>query len=60
MTLSALRQGGKRALAEIESYPDSDRTLALLDEAFAQPTAQVIGLTGPPGVGKSTLGKSEA
>jgi LAO/AO transport system kinase len=58
-SLSTLRAGGKaalaRALSEIESRPDDDGTLALLDEAFAQPTAQVIGLTGPPGVGKSTL-----
>jgi LAO/AO transport system kinase len=57
--LSTLRTGGKaalaRALSEIESRPDDDDTLALLDEAFALPTAQVIGLTGPPGVGKSTL-----
>lgn len=59
MTLSTLLTGGKpalaKALSEIESRPDGDDTLALLDEAFAQPTAQVIGLTGPPGVGKSTL-----
>lgn len=59
MTLSTLRTSGKPALAKalsgIESRPDGDDTLALLDEAFAQPTAQVIGLTGPPGVGKSTL-----
>ena len=57
--LAALRNGGKaalsKALAEIESHPDGDAALALLDEAFAQSTAQVIGLTGPPGVGKSTL-----
>ena len=57
--LAALRDGGKaalaRALAEIESHPDGDNVLALLDEAFAQATAEVIGLTGPPGVGKSTL-----
>jgi LAO/AO transport system kinase len=57
--LAALRNGGKaalaKALAEIESHSDSDQALALLDEAFAQPMAQVIGLTGPPGVGKSTL-----
>ncbi|HWA46882.1 MAG TPA: methylmalonyl Co-A mutase-associated GTPase MeaB [Dongiaceae bacterium] len=57
--LAALRTGGKaalaKALAEIESHSDRDETLALLDEAFAQPNAQVIGLTGPPGVGKSTL-----
>lgn len=58
-TVSTLRDGGKvalaKALAEIERDPDGDATLALLDEAFALPTAQVIGLTGPPGVGKSTL-----
>lgn len=57
--LAALRSGGKaalaKALAEIESHPDGDNVLALLDEAFARPRAQVIGLTGPPGVGKSTL-----
>jgi LAO/AO transport system kinase len=58
-SLYTLRTGGKpalaKALAEIESHSDSDQSLALLDEAFAQPMAQVIGLTGPPGVGKSTL-----
>jgi LAO/AO transport system kinase len=57
--LPQLRTGGKSALAAalaaIERAPDSDATLALLDEAFALPTAHVIGLTGPPGVGKSTL-----
>jgi len=30
-------------------------TLALLDAAYAQPRAHVVGVTGPPGVGKSTL-----
>jgi len=57
--LSTLRAGGKpalaNALAALERDPDSAETLALLDEAFGQPMAQVIGLTGPPGVGKSTL-----
>jgi LAO/AO transport system kinase len=57
--LSILRAGGKpalaRALAALERNPDSADTLALLDGAFVQPMAHVIGLTGPPGVGKSTL-----
>ena len=57
--LSKLRAGGKAALAQalaaLERDPDSTETLALLDEAYTQPMAQVIGLTGPPGVGKSTL-----
>ncbi|SME89250.1 LAO/AO transport system kinase [Tistlia consotensis] len=29
--------------------------MALLEAAYAEPRAQVVGLTGPPGVGKSTL-----
>jgi len=59
MTLAVLRQGGKaslaQALAKLEAAPDDLATVALLDEAFEQPFGQVIGLTGPPGVGKSTL-----
>ena len=57
--LATLRQGGKaglaRALARIESQPQDPDVLALLDAAWATPRAAVIGLTGPPGVGKSTL-----
>ena len=57
--LPALRAGGKaalaRALARIEAAPRDEATLALLDAAWAAPRAVVIGLTGPPGVGKSTL-----
>ncbi|HEY7610122.1 MAG TPA: methylmalonyl Co-A mutase-associated GTPase MeaB [Alphaproteobacteria bacterium] len=47
-----------RALGEIEAAPEHPATLALLDEAWAAPEAaacHVIGITGPPGVGKSTL-----
>jgi LAO/AO transport system kinase len=57
--LSELRNGGKAALsralaaAELER-PDPDTT-ALLDAAWQTGTAHVIGLTGPPGVGKSSL-----
>ncbi|MGH6895374.1 MAG: methylmalonyl Co-A mutase-associated GTPase MeaB [Geminicoccaceae bacterium] len=57
--LSALRTGGRRALAlalaRIEAAPDEPQTLALLDAAYASPRAHVVGITGPPGVGKSTL-----
>ena len=57
--LAELRQGGKaalaRALAQVEAAPADEATLALLDAAWAEPRAAVIGLTGPPGVGKSTL-----
>lgn len=57
--LQDLRTSGKRAmataLARIEAAPDERDTLALLDAAYANPRARVIGITGPPGVGKSTL-----
>ncbi|MDD2867245.1 methylmalonyl Co-A mutase-associated GTPase MeaB [Neomegalonema sp.] len=59
MSLAALRAGGKPALAKaltlIERAPRAPETLALLDEAWADPQGFVLGLTGPPGVGKSTL-----
>ena len=47
-----------RALADIETNPDDPAIAALLDEAWAAPASakcHVIGVTGPPGVGKSTL-----
>ncbi|MCF4166890.1 methylmalonyl Co-A mutase-associated GTPase MeaB [Zavarzinia compransoris] len=59
MTLDDLRGGGKaamaRALARIERDPHGAETIALLDAAWTDPRGHVIGLTGPPGVGKSTL-----
>jgi len=59
MTLQALRDGGKRALAAalaaLERDADGAASQALLDEAWRQPLAQVVGITGPPGVGKSSL-----
>lgn len=59
MDLSTLRSGGKaalaRALAQLERAPDAAETVALLDAAYAEPLAHVVGMTGPPGVGKSTL-----
>jgi LAO/AO transport system kinase len=57
MTLAALH--GKRALASalaaLERDPDGDTAQRLLDQAWRQPMAHVVGVTGPPGVGKSSL-----
>lgn len=57
--LEDLKTGGKRAIARALSRLDRTNLTvedaALLDEAFAAPLGMVIGLTGPPGVGKSTL-----
>ena len=59
MDLPSLRAGGKaalaKALAQLERAPDDAATIALLDAAHAAPLAHVVGMTGPPGVGKSTL-----
>lgn len=44
-----------RALAQIEAQADAPETLDLLNKAYREPKAHVIGITGPPGVGKSTL-----
>ncbi len=58
-TLEAIREGGKRALARalsnIEAQDGQLKTALLLDEAARNAKAHVVGLTGPPGVGKSTL-----
>ncbi len=64
MTLDALRSasgtmGGKRALAAalagLERDPDGAAAQVLLDAAWREPRAHVVGVTGPPGVGKSSL-----
>src|SRR5262245_14503509 len=58
-TLDELRGGDKRvlarALAAIETQAGSLALAELLDLACATPRAHVPGITGPPGVGKSTL-----
>lgn len=57
--LSALAAGGKAALAgcltALETRPDDPALARLLDAAWGAPRGAAIGLTGPPGVGKSTL-----
>ncbi|MCB1476446.1 MAG: methylmalonyl Co-A mutase-associated GTPase MeaB [Rhodobiaceae bacterium] len=58
-TLDQLRSGGKRSLAEgltlAETRAGDSAVVSLLDAACAAPKGDVIGITGPPGVGKSTL-----
>ncbi|MEM7178093.1 MAG: methylmalonyl Co-A mutase-associated GTPase MeaB [Pseudomonadota bacterium] len=57
--LGDLASGGKvalaRALTDLEARAESAAVADLLDEAFRAPKGAVLGLTGPPGVGKSTL-----
>ncbi|MEM1161373.1 MAG: GTP-binding protein [Pseudomonadota bacterium] len=57
--LARISNGGKRALAgalsQIEAAPDDPGIADLLDAAAAAPRGFSLGLTGPPGVGKSTL-----
>lgn len=57
--LSALRAGGKAALARFlarcESAAEADDVVATLDAAQLGGKGHAVGLTGPPGVGKSTL-----
>lgn len=58
-SLQAIRAGGKpavaRALSLIEIAHGSADLARLLDACAADPRGDVLGLTGPPGVGKSTL-----
>ncbi len=58
-SLAQIAAGGKRgvasALALIETARGTAELAELLDAAVAHPRAHVTGLTGPPGVGKSTL-----
>jgi LAO/AO transport system kinase len=57
--LAAMHVGGKRALARFlarcESAPEAADVIATLDAAQASGKGHAVGLTGPPGVGKSTL-----
>ena len=57
--LDTLRSGGKRALAlalaQVERAPRAPETTTLLDAAHADIRGLTVGVTGPPGVGKSTL-----
>lgn len=58
-SLDDLRRLGKpaiaRALAMVETHGDDPSFVVLLDAAWAEPKGHVVGITGPPGVGKSSL-----
>ncbi|WP_439572238.1 ArgK/MeaB family GTPase [Phreatobacter sp.] len=58
-SVAELRSGGKRALAAalamIETHSGTGALASLLDAACAEARGATLGLTGPPGVGKSTL-----
>ncbi|MES0810639.1 methylmalonyl Co-A mutase-associated GTPase MeaB [Roseibium sp. SCPC15] len=58
-TLEELRAGGKRQLARVltrlETQAGDEETAAFLDSICAFQKGHVLGLTGPPGVGKSSL-----
>ncbi|MBD8890310.1 ArgK/MeaB family GTPase [Roseibium litorale] len=57
--LEAIRRGGKlvlsRMLTRLEVAAADPEIAAFLDKACAEDKGHVLGLTGPPGVGKSTL-----
>lgn len=53
--LAAGKRGLAEALTQAETRRNDPHMIALLDAAYATPKGHVIGITGPPGVGKSTL-----
>lgn len=58
-SLAELRAGNKRLLARVltrlETHAQETETAMFLDNACKDATGHVLGLTGPPGVGKSSL-----
>ncbi|MGE2732934.1 methylmalonyl Co-A mutase-associated GTPase MeaB [Mycolicibacterium vaccae] len=52
--VSAARDGSPRATGRLLSYVESDRRAEVLDALGDVTPARVVGITGPPGAGKST------
>ncbi len=59
MNRKEIKKNGKIALAnalvEIEKNPFDKKNLSLLTEAYNAKNGNILGITGPPGVGKSSL-----
>jgi LAO/AO transport system kinase len=57
LTLAALTGKAQvaAALSEVERNSGDPAVAGLLDEAYENPKGLVLGITGPPGAGKSTL-----
>ena len=58
-SLSELKNSKKVVLADcltfIQTNPENNKVLKLLDDALINENGFIIGVTGPPGVGKSSL-----
>ena len=62
MDINKIKKGGKtglaNALVEIEKNPFDKKSLSLLTQAHKSKNGSILGITGPPGVGKSSLIKN--
>ena len=62
MDINKIKKSGKTGLAdalvEIEKNPFDKKSLFLLTQAYKCKNGNILGITGPPGVGKSSLIKN--
>ena len=62
MDINTIKKNGKvglaNALVEIEKNPFDKKSLSLLTQAHKSKNGNILGITGPPGVGKSSLIKN--